>query len=57
MNQQPLALYTQFEQTTAAQLCLERNRDEPNDKDLADAVKMCSRWNRQRKERGLPVWM
>jgi hypothetical protein len=56
-NQGALALYTQFELTTAAQLCLERNRDTPSDKDLADAVVMCSRWNRQRKERGLPVWM
>jgi hypothetical protein len=55
-NQGALALYTQFEQTTAAQLCLERNRDTPNEKDLADAVKMCSRWNKQRRECGLPVW-
>jgi hypothetical protein len=56
MNQQPLNLYTQFELTTAAQLCLERNRDEPNDKDLADAVVMCGRWNKQRKECGLVAW-
>jgi hypothetical protein len=55
-NQGALALYTDFELTTAAQLCLERNRDTPNDKDLADAVVMCSRWNKQRKERGLVAW-
>jgi hypothetical protein len=57
MNQQPLPLITDFEQTTAAQLCLERNRDTPNDKDLADTVKMCSRWNKQRKQLELRPWI
>ena len=56
MNQQPLPLITDFEQSTAAQLALERNRDTPSEKDLADAVRMCSKWNKQRKEIGLRLW-
>jgi hypothetical protein len=56
MNQQPLPLITDFEQTTAAQLALERNRDTPSEKDLNDAVRMCSKWNKQRKEIGLRLW-
>jgi len=52
-NQGALALYTEFEQSTAAQLALERNRDTPSEKDLEDAVRMCSKWNKQRKEIGL----
>lgn len=51
-----LPLYTAFELTTAAQLCLERNRDEPNEQDLADAVKLCARWNMQRMKGGLRPW-
>ena len=56
MNQQPLPLITDFEQSTAAQLALERNRDTPSEKDLNDAVRMCSKWNEQRKEIGLRLW-
>jgi len=51
-----LNLYTDLELATAQQLCLERNRDEPNERDLADAVKMCTRWNRQRIKFGLKLW-
>lgn len=40
-----LELYTEFELITAQQLCPERNRDTPNEQDLADAVKLCARWN------------
>jgi hypothetical protein len=56
MNQQPLPLITDFEHSTANQLALERNRDTPSDKDLSDAVRMCSKWNEQRKEIGLRLW-
>ena len=56
MNQQPLPLITDFEATTSHQLALERNRDTPSDKDLEDAVRMCSKWNKQRKEIGLRAW-
>ena len=45
-----------FIEATAAQLALERNRDTPNDKDLSDAVRMCGKWNEQRKEIGLRLW-
>jgi hypothetical protein len=55
-NQGALALYTDFEAATAAQLALERNRDTPSEKDLSDAVRMCSKWNKQRKEIGLRLW-
>lgn len=48
--------YTDFEQVTAKQLCLERNRDTPNDKDLADAVRMARAWNQQRIKLGLWPW-
>jgi len=48
--------YTELELTTAQQLCLERNRDSPNDKDMADAVKMCARWNRKRIDLELKPW-
>jgi len=51
-----LKLYTDFELATAAQLAFERNRDEPNERDLADAVKMCARWNRQRIDLELKPW-
>lgn len=57
INQGALALYTEFEQTaTAQQLAYERNRDKPNDQDMADAVLMCSRWNKQRVKTGLKLW-
>jgi hypothetical protein len=55
-NQGALALHTEFEEITAAQLALERNRDTPSEKDLEDAVRMCSKWNEQRKEIGLRLW-
>ena len=51
-----LKLYTEFELITAGQLCLDRGRDEPNEKDLADSVKMCARWNNQRIKLGLRPW-
>ena len=56
MNQQPLPLITDFEQSTAAQLALERNRDTPSEKDLSDAVRMCSKWNKQRQREGMRLW-
>ena len=51
-----LQLYTEFELATAHQLCLELNSDEPNEKDLADAVKMVTRWNQARIKDGLRPW-
>ena len=51
-----LELYTAFELTTAHQLCLERNRDEPTERDLQDAVKLCARWNMQRIKLNLRPW-
>jgi len=51
-----LKLHTPFELITAKQLCFERNRDEPNDNDLADAVKLCVKWNNQRIKLGLRPW-
>ena len=57
MNQQPLPLVTDFESETAHQLALERNRDTPIDKDLNDAVRMCGKWNEQRKDMGLRAWV
>jgi hypothetical protein len=51
-----LGLYTEFELITAQQLCLERNRDEPNEKDLQDAVKISCKWNKKRKLMGLKPW-
>jgi hypothetical protein len=55
-NQGALALYNEFEQSTAAQLALERNRDTPTEQDMADAVVMCARWNLQRVKFGLKPW-
>lgn len=51
-----LPLYTEFEIITAEQLCLERNRYEPNDADYADAVKMAAKWNNYRIKNGLRPW-
>ena len=51
-----LKLYTEFELITAGQLCRERNRDEPNDLDIADAVRLCAVWNNQRIKLGLRPW-
>lgn len=47
---------TEFELITAKQLCLERNRDEPNDKDIEDAIKMACKWNQKRIKMGLKSW-
>jgi hypothetical protein len=47
---------TEFEQVTAEQLCLERNRDEPNEKDIEDAIKMTCKWNQKRIKMGLKSW-
>ncbi len=51
-----LPLYTEFELATAETLCLERNRDEPNEQDLNDAVAMCARWNQKRIKMGVKPW-
>ncbi len=51
-----LPLYTEFELATAETLCLERNRDEPNEQDLNDAVAMCARWNQKRIKMGMRAW-
>jgi hypothetical protein len=51
-----LPLYTEFERITAETLCLERNRDEPNEQDLNDAVAMCVRWNQKRIKMGMRAW-
>ena len=51
-----LQLFTEFETITAQQLCLERNRDKPNDADYADAVKLASKWNNYRIKNGLKPW-
>ena len=48
-----LPLFTEFEIITAEQLCLERNREKPNDVDYADAVKLAAKWNNDRIKNGL----
>lgn len=48
-----LELYTDFELATAQQLAFDRNRDQPNEVDLADAVKLAAKWNQKRIEQGL----
>lgn len=48
---------THFELVTAHQLCLDRNRDEPNSEDLQDAIEMAARWNTKRKAMGLEPWI
>jgi hypothetical protein len=55
-NQGALALYTDLEAATAQQLAYERNRDTPSEKDLEDAVRMCSKWNKQRQREGMRAW-
>ncbi len=47
---------TEFELITAQQLCLERNRDEPNEKDIEDAIKMARKWNQKRIKQGMKSW-
>ena len=56
-NQTALALYNDFEQSTAQQLAYERNRDTPTEQDMADAVVMCARWNLQRQKEGIKAWV
>ena len=51
-----LDLFTEFELATAQQLCLERNRDEPTERDLADAVTLAAKWNQQRIKLKLRPW-
>jgi hypothetical protein len=47
---------TAFELATARQLCLERGRDEPNEQDIQDAIKLACGMNQRRIEMGLNVW-
>ena len=51
-----LNLYTAFELATAQQLAWERGHDEPKERDLADAVTLAAKWNRQRIKLGLRPW-
>lgn len=51
-----LELFTEFEIITAQQICLERNREKPNDADYADAVKLAAKWNDTRIKNGLKPW-
>ena len=51
-----LPLFTEFEIITAQQLCLERNREKPNDADYADAVKLAAKWSNDRIKNGLRPW-
>lgn len=51
-----LPLFTEFEIITAQQLCLERNRDKPNQADYDDAVKMAAKWNNCRIKNGLKLF-
>ncbi len=46
-------LYTDFEIATAQQLAFERNRDEPNQSDLQEAIVLAAKWNKKRQEQGL----
>lgn len=46
-----------FEAATAQQLAYERNRDEPNEKDEQDAIKLCSKWNKQRIKENMRAWV
>jgi len=57
MNQHQLPLITDFEQATAHQLALERNRATPTEQDMADAVKLAANWNKQRQKAGLKPWV
>ena len=45
-----------FELATARQLCLERGRDEPNEQDIIDAIKLACGMNQRRIKMGLNVW-
>lgn len=55
-TQQTLPCYSDFELATAEQLCLERNRDTPNDSDFADAVNLSVKWNNWRIKNNLRPW-
>ena len=43
-----LNLLTPFEQATAVLLAFYGSRDEPNDKDALQAIKLAVKWNKQR---------
>ena len=45
-----------FELATAHQLCLERGRDEPNEQDIQDAIKLACGMNQRRIKMGLKIW-
>jgi hypothetical protein len=47
---------TEFELILAQTICLERNRDEPNEEDMRNAIAMACRWNLSRIKRGLKAW-
>ena len=43
-----LNLLTPFEQATATLLAFYGNRDEPSEKDELQAIKLATKWNKQR---------
>lgn len=57
MNQQKLPLVTEFEEVTAQQLAWCKGKDEPSEVEIAEAVKMASRWNKKRIAMGLRAWV
>lgn len=57
MQQQQLPLITEFEQATAEQLAWCNGKDEPTEREYAQAVKMAAKWNKKRKLMGLRAWV
>ena len=57
MHQQPLPLITDFEQATAEQLAWCNGKDEPTEREYAQAVKLAAKWNKKRRLMGLRVWV
>lgn len=57
MQQQQLPLTTEFEQATAQQLAWCSGKDEPTEREYAQAVKLAAKWNKKRVAMGLRVWV
>jgi len=51
-----LPLYTTFELIVAQNLAYYRNRDEPTEQDLQDAVAWAAKWNNKRIKLGFRAW-
>jgi len=51
-----LPLYTTFELIVAQHLAYYRNRDDPTEQDLQDAVAWAAKWNNKRIKLGFRAW-